>query len=811
MHDELISKYLCNVCLFINSEGGHIIMTEGQNTQDILLDNGTLFVLKDGELISHMDVKDIFDSDRFNHMKAVTYSASPEFINKYLANFDSLKLVVGIQERHVQQRNGKAMRDISRSLSNLATHAIAKGEVVEFVNSLDSKVIKAYVDNQFQMFVPIISAIHAKIYLLWNDETNETRVVKGSANLSNQAFNQNVPQIEDIDIIDNNEDIFNAYNSWFDDVLLKTTIPYIADNAKKQLAKKVPVNDNPTEDDISDPTAVNIIRLSNDESDKFKENLKLDMKQSLESKHVDGILTDEALEALRNPAFDKASIDQYKHDAQDEVDDDYYGAEVITEMINRRTKVAKFIPDDRFKVKMNKLRKIHVHREKSKLEDDMQFNPYQLVFDRTSRDHGNSGIVMPIKQQSEDDSEGKIVYMPYGHKADIDTIKYGLETIDMLLKNYKDFIFNYDDDYGKEIMELIMYSFTGPFLWEIRQQSDDALDCPQFLFVGGAAGSGKSSLIKIISQMMGYPEKNNLIGYSSIVPDSVATQKKSIVDELRRWTKSDSTIAPILIDEIPEIFFSQQSYGPELLKDVSNKTEESAQPYPMLIGTTNSSNYSLPEEGKRRSYYLSINRQFIAEKRTESRKRLNEVSARLNDDLFKDFVLRMGEYLEQEDEVHFNVSPSGKLDFLTPTREIFKQYYQEVGMELPKYFPETRFDNSLAIGRTMWRNTFEADKQNDGNHIFVAAADGESYLVNKALLDMADGQYQRLKTSSKYANALPQGIEDPDGNTGNYLKLNKQRFLDWVDSTELNAKVDTNTNTNAEPEHKGLWARIFNK
>ena len=779
-------------------------MEENSKTiaKDTLLENGTLFALNNGKLVQNMKIEDIFDTKRFTKMKAVTYSASPEFINQYLNDFKEIKLVVGIQEKHVQRKNGDAIKNISRNLSNLATHAIAKGEVINFINSLDTKIIKSYVNDAFTMYVPIISAIHAKIYLLSNDETGETRIIKGSANLSNQAFNQNIPQIEDIDIIDNNDKVFEAYDNWFDNVLLKTTIPYIADNAKEQLKEKIKVNENPDEDDIKNPSAINIIHLTNDDEVAMNENLKLDYKHSLETKFADGIINDRALEALRNPEFDKSAIDQYKQDAEDDIDDEAYGAEVITEMISRQSKVAKFIPDDRFKTKMKRLRKIHVQQEKSKVKDGAEYQPYQLVFDQTSRDHGSSGIVTPVTQQTEDGN--KTAYYPYGQKANHETIKYGLETIDMLLQNYKDFIFNYDDDYGKEIMELILYSFTGPFLWEIRQHLDDPLDCPQFLFVGGAAGSGKSSLVELISQMMGYPDKNNMTLYSSILPDGISRKKSLTIDELSRWTKSDKTIAPLLIDEVPEEFFSKTNYGYDLVKNVSNTTIATGRPYPIFIGTTNSVNYSFPPEIQRRAYYLSVNHQFKVEKRQASRQRLNSVMERINDDLFKDFVLQMASIFNSDEELTFDISPMGKVDFLSPTRKIFKKYYKSVGMKLPNYFPETRYDNSISTGRSMWRNTFEADRQNETNKTFIETPEGDAYLVNKANIDVTDGQYQQMKTSEKYANALPQGILVPDGSTGNYIKIYKKPFLEWINSTDVNQN-------NTTSEHKGFFAKLFNK
>lgn len=65
-----------------------------------------------------------------------------------------------------------------------------------------------------------VNKVHTKVMLLSND-FGDLRVIKGSANLSNRALDQNSNQGENIEIIDNNEDEYNRWLKYFNSLWQK--------------------------------------------------------------------------------------------------------------------------------------------------------------------------------------------------------------------------------------------------------------------------------------------------------------------------------------------------------------------------------------------------------------------------------------------------------------------------------------------------------------------------------------------------------------------------------------------------------------
>ena len=87
--------------------------------------------------------------------------------------------------------------------------------------------------------------IHEKFYLLQNKDGSKNRIILGSANLSNQAFSNHMPQAEDIVILDNNSLYDSFFKHYTTDLLPelisyfpKTLIKYYQESQKNQIVKQ---------------------------------------------------------------------------------------------------------------------------------------------------------------------------------------------------------------------------------------------------------------------------------------------------------------------------------------------------------------------------------------------------------------------------------------------------------------------------------------------------------------------------------------------------------------------------------------------
>lgn len=67
------------------------------------MENKTLFTIYNEKEVE-ISISEIFDHNKFNRLRAVTYSIDSSFCNSYLKQFKKTELIVGIQDDKVQQR-----------------------------------------------------------------------------------------------------------------------------------------------------------------------------------------------------------------------------------------------------------------------------------------------------------------------------------------------------------------------------------------------------------------------------------------------------------------------------------------------------------------------------------------------------------------------------------------------------------------------------------------------------------------------------------------------------------------------------------
>lgn len=299
---------------------------------------------------------------------------------------------------------------------------------------------------------------------------------------------------------------------------------------------------------------------------------------------------------------------------------------------------------------------------------------------------------------------------------------------------------------------------------------------PLFLFLGGTAGSGKSTLLRILNGLVGLEKKRP--DFPDF--DNIATghhYKAETVDNLYTLMVVEENVAPLFIDEIKPWFFAETNRGNDLIKTVSNWSRTRSNPTPVLIGTTNTEEFTLEAAASRRSYYLQIDRVFDDRLRKESVEYYNNIKGQITNSLYLDFVLRMGEVLETVEDQAFRHygKKSSKVDFLYQTRKIFEGYYEMAELPLPIYFPQGRYDDSRESAQQKWRKLYLGTSNKD----FIYNGEEDVFIFKITTLDEHQRPYSKISPSQEYKNALDQRVVR-GSLSGQDIELDATAFLEWI-------------------------------
>jgi len=742
-------------------ESESLTLFENENiekTEAIKVKN-TLFTILNGERVD-LEIEEIFDSNRFYEIKAVTFSADESFLNKYLTPFKSVDLVIGIQDVDVQVRGLKALENETKNLIE-SQKAIIKKKQIRFFENLSRENQENIVDEKWKLRVPISSTIHSKFYLLKNDM--ETRLIFGSANLSFQAFSNKRNQFENIVIFDNSP-LFSQFEEYFNEITLTCT-DFITKAIRKRAKSKIKVLDENNDEKKEEKFSV---RFTQDENSK----LQIDISKDIVKEFNDVIVKEKDSVAL--PIIEEIkTIDEkqkiIENEKKEELEVEKFAYELSINTISRQAKKKEsmIVTPETFAKKIKPKLEIKIAPKLNQATPERE-----LLFSKdTDRGFGRSGLYI------EENGNTK----PFGQKAGKEEIKTSIESIVKLIENYRKYVIDYNDNYGSRIVEIILYAFTSPFLQDIRfklESDSEKLDVPQFLFIGGTAGSGKSNLLQILQKMLGL-SKSKPILYNNIIPTG-RTKKADTITQIQLWM-NENNVAPILIDEIDEEFFSNKDRGNNLIVNVSNLSTSNFDFTPCFIGTTNALEYSLPQRAQRRSYYVKNDKVFDTELKKKSVKAYTEVFEIINGTLFQDFVIRFAEKLTDDNLSWKNYSlhsSTGLIDFLYWSREIFKEYFEIAQIEIPAWFPETRYDDTVENNQSLWRKLYEYNHQD-----FKIQKEKGVYLFKLKSLDSEEGQSNRFGTkilpSTKYLNALSQKCKN-DNNSSDIIEIKIKEFHDWI-------------------------------
>lgn len=659
----------------------------------------TLFTILNGEKIE-LTIGEIFDVKRFNSIKAVTYSADPNFLNKYFSGFEKVFLIIGIPDTNVQKRGIEAFKGIIA-----ANKKLLKKEQITLFESLARGNQENMIERKWKIKVPLKSSIHCKFYLL--ESETEKRLILGSANLSNQAFSSRTSQHENIVIFDNDVSMAENYREYFD-FLKKECMDFFPSVFLKK-AKKIKIlnEKNATKEELENTVPFTftasesegiITEVAKEFQEKFTEYF---LELPKEEAEAEGGLIDQ-LKNIKSQ-FDTVEKEMEKEKIFEkgsyEIINDYISSRKATKQESILAKPSKFVERIREKIKVKTAPKVKEHvneREKMILrENDVNEN--------------NSGLYL-IEKVNRTDENGNDVEVQetrcFGRKATDEEIKEAVELLFELIESYKKFVPRYDDNYGARIIEAIFYSFTSPFLQQLRKQvtqnttATKELNIPMFMFIGGDTYSGKTSLVKLIRKMMGIYKVIKIDDYSNIVGKQEKQWRSDTIKQIDLWMREDNVV-PLFIDELDNDFFAKKSEG--LIKDLANATARSERNTCCFIGNTNTELFKMPKQAERRSYYLIVDRP--VKQSSESDSTYNKIVMKADNKLFNDFVMKMSQkiFYEETNLEKFNkIGNNEKLDFLYPTREIFKEYFRIAGKKIPEWFPEERRDDIAENNMMKW-------------------------------------------------------------------------------------------------------------
>ena len=193
--------------------------------------------------------------------------------------------------------------------------------------------------------------------------------------------------------------------------------------------------------------------------------------------------------------------------------------------------------------------------------------------------------------------------------------------------------------------------------------------------------------------------------------------------------------------------------------------------HPVMICTTNTGSFNMPAQVSRRIYYLQVDTCFDLGRKAEANSYYDDVMTKASNVLFRDFCFRMGEKIRCND----NLFGDGEFDFLNTAREIFKEYYQIAGVQLPDYFPKALYDDYSVRGQNMWETLF--NQRRDQFKYDVAGKNGEPTLTVSLKEAISASGY--VKEIDVYLNYLRQDLLVEEA--GVFVVLRAEPFFKWID------------------------------
>lgn len=760
-----------------------------------------LHIVFNGQKTPPLKVNQLFDARRFNRFTAITENVEADFVNRYLSKFIQTEIVLGTKSN---EKSTSADEVITKVALTDALLAVANKKPAKLFEALSSSNQANVLNGLFQFEYAPVQAIYSRFYLLSNEETGDCRVILGSINLDTDSFADHGNQYSEVLIFDNDKPLFNNLMEHFKHDIKPVLRPFFSENLLKAAQKQL-------DESAKDKTATgnNVVILDNDTTDQIAAQDMTDIiSHDVQQQMDNNIIPPDTTIAMRNVTIARSQ-------AKEAIERDTKQHDTIYNL--QKTSVSPRAAKPKIKTR----EKIY-QQVKEALVSGM--TPQQrtaekkyttFLYDRPMERNlvnNNSGLYVPNDAGTHPISFGKL--------ATISEIRDSLKSIADVMKGYQRYVVDYSSDYGKRFYEVILYSFTAPFLWEIRSKAglnpEDGNDVPNFLILGATAGSGKSTLLRIINQLTWNTDRS-LIDFGTIYPNETSQKKTKTVEAIEHYMKQGSSY-PVLLDEIEPYFFQQDQYSRHLVVDTMNELVNNPQAIAPLIGTTNyDSGFTMLRETARRTYYLQIDKVIDDKLKGEANRYIYNVRQTLNNTLFKDFAMRMANLLEDDNTAWRSFDKeSGRLDFLSNTRQIFKEYYKMAGIEIPEYFPETICDDFKESSRNTWAKLYLTQEDD-----FKYRQQDNSLLFDISKLNTFNGF--AADSIEKYRNALPIElcVDGINGKRGKFVEIKAPEFFKWIGennpyatddqpaSEDEEQAVNSPQEKPAKPKKKGFWARLF--
>ncbi|WP_025270475.1 phospholipase D family protein [Hippea sp. KM1] len=579
----------------------------------------------------------------------------------------------------------------------------------EFFKSLPDEAIEKIRNDEIQIrYSKLGITTHSKLFILKNN--SNTRAVFGSANLTQKALS-NKNQFEEIIAYDrdHNPNIVKLMETRFEQIWSES-IDYVPERIKKE-AK-------PTINVFSTETALDLL------------------KENLSKLSVVGV-SSQAIEELISEANIETDTIEYKKEYLKNSKD-------IINTLTKKTKNGIALISPREVPKKQQLISVKITRL-SRRSDELDLRR-EIVYNETDD-------LLYIGFSDTDTFER------YSEPIDEERITRFIKKIDMFVEAYEKFTIGSKKLYSKQrVFEAILYAFSSPFLWKIREihaknkGRDTALsDIPPFLVIAGQAWTGKTHLLEFISRLLG--TQGRYFHYNTDIKPA----------NVRDYFFSEN-IFPILIDEITKDYFTSSAAsatkGESFVKSITNSLTGK---HPCLIATTNTE-FNANMQIIRRIYYLQINKPFDKTQKSQTDDYFSAVIEDIDDSLFKDFSFKFSQLIKNEEDV----VKDG--DYLNLTRQIFKEYFKIAGIDKPDYFIDKPLLDYYHRGSFMWRNLFQTKR------------DGFKIQKNMVIVDptiVFNGDRLEKEKAKKF---LDIGVVLEDSVV---LVLDKDKFFDFI---ELNKK-----------------------
>lgn len=627
----------------------------------------------------------------FNEFSAITFVSSPKFFFDFVLKHKFQKIRLII---------GIEDNDINDKFN-----LINPEPQFEFFKSLPDEAIDKIKRDEIQIrYSKLGITTHSKLFILKNK--HKVRVAFGSANLTQKALS-NKNQFEEIVAYDEdyNPGLAKLIESRFEHIWSES-IDYVPDRIKNETK-----------------TAINI----------FSTETALDLlKENLSKLSIVGV-SSQAIEELISEANLETDTVEYKKEYLKNSKD------IIT-TLTKRTKNGVALISPKEVPKKQQLISVKITRI-NKRSDELDLRR-EIVYNETDN--------MLYIGNSETDT-----FECYSRSVDEKTIAIFIKKINMFVEAYEKFTIGSKKLYSKQrVFEAILYAFSSPFIWKIRQihaknkGRDTALsDIPPFLVIAGQAWTGKTHLLEFISRLLG--TQGRYFHYNTDIKPA----------NIRDYFFSEN-IFPILIDEITKDYFTSSSSattkGESFVKSITNSLTGK---HPCLITTTNTE-FNANMQIIRRIYYLQINKPFDKTQKSQTDDYFSAVIEGIDDSLFRDFSFRFSQQIKNEEKVVENG------DYLNLARGIFEEYFKIAKTEKPDYFIDKPLLDYYHRGSFMWRNLFQTKR------------DGFKIQKNMVIVDptiVFNGDRLEKEKAKKF---LDIGVVLEDSVV---LVMDKDKFFEFID------------------------------